>query len=201
VKTRSFAAIGSRFPSRSALLALVFVAGLAVGAPAPAAATEVGSSRTFGLGLAVGTATSLVGKYYLDPGSALDFGVSFWHWNRGCWRDKRGVLYCDGYSGAYRHGGFGLHADYLWQDTIVRRKLKLDWHIGVGGRFWRWDDDYYYYDSNRHFALAARMPVGLDMTFTKPTFLELYVEAVPSLYVVPVADLDFEAFLGVRFYF
>jgi hypothetical protein len=174
---------------------------IVVCAAAEARATEVGSSRTFGLGVGLGTATSLVGKYYLDSQSALDFGVSFWRWSRGCWHDRRGVRYCN-YGDSYRNGGFGLHGDYLWQENIVRRKAKLDWHIGVGGRFWRWDDDYYYYDyEDHHTALAARMPIGLDLTFVRPSFLEVYLEAAPSLFVYPEVDFDIEAFIGVRFYF
>jgi hypothetical protein len=185
---------------RLGLFARGLLAGLVVAsASSPAQATEVGGSRDFGLGVAVGTATSLVGKYYLDPGSALDFGVAFWRYRRGCWTDRRGVVFCDGYRDSYRHGGFGLHADYLWQSTIGRRRAKLDWHIGVGGRYWSLDDDYYYRDART--ALAARMPIGLDLTFARPSFLEVYVEAVPSLVVVPEVDLNVEAFLGVRLYF
>jgi hypothetical protein len=165
--------------------------------PRPAQATEVGSSRNLGLGLAVGTATSLVGKYFFDPRNAFDFGLSFWRWDRGCWRDNRGVRYCDRY---YRNGGFGLNGDYLWQDTIARRSAKLDWHIGVGARLWSWDDRYYPED-DRDTAIAARMPLGLDLTFTRPSFLEVYLEAAPALYFVPAVDLDLEAFLGVRFCF
>lgn len=181
--------------SLACLLILVFDA-----TSRPARATEVGGSRPFGLGVAVGTATSLVGKYFFDPGSALDFGVAFWRYRHGCWTDRRGVAVCDGYGDSYRHGGFGLHADYLWQSNLGRRRAKLDWHIGVGGRFWRLDDDDYYYRDARS-ALAARMPIGLDLTFVRPSFLEVYVEAVPSLVVVPVLDFVVEAFLGVRFYF
>jgi hypothetical protein len=165
----------------------------------PAEATEVGSSRTFGLGLGLGTATSLVGKYFLDSSSALDFGISFWRYRRGCWRDRRGILYCDDYGDTYRHGSFGLNADYLWEENLVRRRAKLDWHIGVGGRFWRFDDDYYYGDDR--VAFAARMPIGLDLTFARPNFLEVYLEAVPSLYFVPQVDFGIEAFIGIRLYF
>ena len=167
---------------------------------ASAEATEVGTRRTFGLGVAVGTATSLVGKYHLTPDSAIDFGLSFWRWRRGCYV-RRGVRYCDDWGDNYRRGGFGVHGDYLWQDNLVRQRAKLDWHIGVGGRLWHFDADYVWYDGDRRTAIAARMPIGLDLTFARPNFLELYVEAVPSLYLVPVVDLDFEGFLGIRFYF
>jgi hypothetical protein len=177
------------------------LAALVVLAAGAAHATEVGSSRTFGLGASIGTATSLEGKYFLDRESALTFGLSFWPYRGGCWRDRRGVRVCDGYAGAYRNRGFGVHGDFIWQENIVRRRLKLDWHIGVGGRFWRFDDDYYYYDDDRHTAFAARMPLGLDLTFARPSFLEVFAEVVPSLYLSPIADFDVEAFLGVRLYF
>src|SRR5215207_9760202 len=180
---------------------LSFVAALAAGGTATA--SEVGDSRNFGLGLGVGTATSLVGKYFLDRESALDFGVAFFRYRNGCWRDRRGVAYCDGYGDAYHDSSFGLHLDYLWQDNLVRKSAKLDWHIGAGARYWHWDyDDYYYsYYRESRSALAARMPVGLDLTFARPSFLEVYLEAAPSLYFVPFVELDVEAFVGARFYF
>ncbi len=173
-----------------------------LGAGGTARATEVGASRNFGLGLGVGTATSLVGKVFLDRESALDFGLTFWRYRHGCWQDRRGVAVCDGYADSYHPASFGLHLDYLWQDTLVRRTAKLDWHIGAGARFWHWDeDDYYYYYRGAASALAARMPAGLDLTFVRPSFLELYVEAAPSLFIAPFIALDMEAFIGARVYF
>jgi hypothetical protein len=172
------------------------------GAGETAFATEVGERRNFGLGLGVGTATSLVGKFFVDPDTALDFGVSFWRYRRGCWQDRRGVVTCDGYGDSFRDGGYGLHVDYLWQDTLIRRSAKLDWHIGAGARFWRWGyDDYDYYYRESRSALAARMPAGLDLTFVRPSFLEVYLEGAPSLFIVPFVDLDMEAVIGARLYF
>jgi hypothetical protein len=68
-----------------------------MGAGGTAFATEVGDRRNFGLGLGLGTATSLVGKFFVDPDSAVDFGVSFWRYRGGCWEDGRGVLTCDAF--------------------------------------------------------------------------------------------------------
>ena len=174
-----------------------------VGMGGTAFATEVGDSRNVGLGLGVGTATSLVGKVFVDPGSALDFGVSFWRYRGGCWQDRRGALICDGYGASYHRGGYGLHADYLWQATLLRRSAKLDWHLGAGARLWHWDQDEYYdyYYRDARSALAARMPAGLDLTFARPDFLEVYLEGVPSLFVIPFVDLEMEAFVGARLYF
>jgi hypothetical protein len=187
------------------VVALLLASASALVGSNPAQATEVGGSRNLGLGVAVGTQTSLVGKYLFDQESGLDFGLSFWRWRRGgCWYDNRGVRYCDrGYGARYGYGGLGLQAGYLWQDNLVRREANLDWHIGLGGRVWFWDDYYYdgaYYDDNE-VAFAVRMPVGLDFTFRRPSFLEVYVEVAPALYVFPAVDLMAEAFIGVRFYF
>jgi hypothetical protein len=170
---------------RVTLLA-VLVASLLAGSAGVASATEVGYRRPFGLGFALGTPTSIVGKYFIGSYNAIDFGIGFWRY-RACYNhnDRR---YCEG-------GGVGLAGDYLWQEPLARGTANLDWHIGVGARLWAFDD---YYSNN--FGLAARMPVGLDLTFARPSFVEVFLELAPALYFVPTA-LDIEAFLGVRFYF
>ena len=155
----------------------------------PAEATAVGGARDFGLGFALGTPTSIVGKYFFDPVNALDFGVSFWRRGRSCGPPGPGRD-CDDW------GYFGGNVDYLWHETLARGTAKLDWHIGAGGRIWFWDD---YYDDD--VGLAARMPVGLDLTFDRPDFVEVFFELAPALYIIPGVDLDIEAFVGVRFYF
>lgn len=169
-----------------------FLIGCAVviGHASDAEATEVGRGRNFGLGVAFGSPTSIVAKYFVGGGNAFDFGLGFWNYGwRRCYgpRDDRFCDYDDGFD------VLSLNADYLWQDSIVRgAAANLDWHIGAGGRVWLGDGG---------FAAAARMPVGLDLTFRKPSFLEVFLEIAPALYIVPGLNLDLEAFLGVRFYF
>jgi hypothetical protein len=156
-------------------------------------ATEVGGPRRFGLGFAIGEPTSLVGKYFLNPVNAIDFGLAFARLRRNC--DPRpGPGYrCE------RFGYVSVNADYLWQDNLAREAFRLDWHIGAGGRLSVSDDYYYYYDEE--VLIFARMPVGLDLTFAKPEFLEVFMEVAPALLLVPEIDLELEAFVGVRFYF
>lgn len=154
-----------------------------------AQATEVGHGRDFGLGFAFGSPTSIVAKYFIGDNNALDFGLGFWRYGWHC-DNPADNQYCGHYSAFNR---VSLNADYLWQDPIVAgRAANLDWHIGAGGRVWLGGGD---------FALAARMPIGLDLTFRKPAFLEVFLELAPALYIVPDINLDIEAFLGVRFYF
>ena len=165
-------------------LSIVLGLGAAVlGLPSSARATEVGSSRNFGLGVAFGSPTSIVGKYFVGGGNAIDFGLGFWTgW--GC--NDRG--YCSDRS----LDVLTVNADYLWQDSLARgAKVSLDWHIGAGGRLWAGNDT----------AIAARMPLGLDLYFRKPSFLEVFVEIAPAVSSVPGLYGDIEAFLGVRFYF
>jgi len=166
-------------------LSMILFLGAAVLGQVPvASATEVGRGRDFGLGVAIGSPTSIVGKYYLSQENAIDFGLGFWTYGWGCGRHG----YCDGRS----FDVITVNADYLWQDEVARgAKVNLDWHIGAGGRFW----------AGGGTALAARMPVGLDLMFRKPAWLELFVEIAPALYIVPGVGLDLEGFLGVRFYF
>jgi hypothetical protein len=178
-----------------AMKRLLLVAAVLIGTAftaAPAHATEVGTARPFGLGFALGSPSSIVGKYFLSQANAIDFGVAFWRWGRRCEGGPPPGRTCDDF------GYLGLAADYLWQEPLAAGTAKLDWHIGAGGRMWVGDDQYYD-DSN--VALAARMPVGLDLTFDRPNFLEVFLELAPVLFIVPGVDFDIEAFVGVRFYF
>jgi hypothetical protein len=171
------------------VLAITVVAG----ASATAHATEVGSSRTFGLGFQIGDPTALIGKVFVGRGNALDFGVGFGGYGYARCRDNNGHWY---YCGDRYGRDLSLHADYLWQENLVRQQVNLDWHIGAGGRiaFWdAWDD--------RTVALIARMPLGLDLTFARPSFLEVFFEIAPGIMIAPRLDFDLDAALGVRFYF
>jgi hypothetical protein len=165
---------------------VIGLAAASLGLVRSAQATEVGRGRDFGIGVAIGSPTSVVGKVFVGGGNAIDFGLGFWTYGWGC--NDRG--YCDGRS----LDVVTVSADYLWQDSVVAgSKANLDWHIGAGGRVWA---------GSGEAAVAARMPVGLDLTFRRPSFLEVFVEIAPAVYVVPnLVDVDIEAFLGVRFYF
>lgn len=156
-----------------------------------AQATEVGRSKDFGLGFALGDPMSFVGKVFIDRDNAIDFGVGFYRlWNR-C-RDERGLRTCDRW-----FGSITFNADYLWQFEIVEgRSAKLDWHIGAGGRVWIAGRD-----ERQDIAIAGRMPVGIDLTFRKPDFIEVYLEVAPAMYVFPAPGLEPEGNLGIRFYF
>jgi hypothetical protein len=153
--------------------------------------TEVGYGRTFGLGFMIGDPTGLSGKLWVARTNAIDFGVGFWGYGPdNC--AGRG-LPCDRFG---YHAGT-LNADYLWQSNIVRGRAQLDWHIGAGARALFIGDPC----GSGCWDVGVRGPIGLDLTFTQPSFLEVFLELAPAFYLVPGAFFAMEGGLGVRGYF
>jgi hypothetical protein len=60
---------------------------------------------------------------------------------------------------------------------------------------------YYYNNERRDVALFARVPVGLDLSFRRPRWLETYLEIAPGLWIFPPLAFDIDVGLGVRAYF
>ena len=160
---------------------------------ANAGATEVGTARTFGLGVQLFDPTAIIGKLFLDRYDALDFGFGFWGYGT-CYRGNGSTYYC-GNSAT----NFSLHVDYLFEQPIVESKVRLDWHVGVGGRaiFWGYADN----NGDHGATLLARVPLGLDLTFRRPEWLEVYLEIAPALVVAPPLGFTIDVGLGVRAYF
>ena len=161
--------------------------------PRSARATEVGSSRPFGLGVQLFEPTALIGKLFLDRNNALDFGVGFWSYGR-CYNSD-GPYYCD-----HTNQSFSVHFDYLYEETLLQAApVKLDWHAGAGGRtlFHGYADG----NGTHDVAFFARVPLGLDVTFRRPSWLEAYLEVGPGLWFFPTLTFDIDVGLGVRAYF
>jgi hypothetical protein len=176
------------------LITAFVAATLLIGAVRTASATEVGYGRRFGLGFVLGDPTGLTGKLWVGSTNSIDFGLGFWGYGfrDNCWYDGAGNAHCDRYG--YHNGTINL--DYLWQSNIVRGAAQLDWHIGAGGRaVW------FGGCSGDCFDLAARMPVGLDLMFNNPSFIEVFFELAPAFYIVPGFGFTIEGGLGARFYF
>lgn len=144
-------------------------------------------SSGFGLGLMIGDPTGVSGKLWLSDGDrALDFGLAW------------------GVYGRYVH----VHADYLFHNnsliTVSKGTLALYYGPGVrvrswsGGRYWnrgKWED----YDGSR-LGVGARFPVGLDYMFEGAP-VDVFLEVVPSLDLVPSTAFDFDAAIGARYWF
>jgi len=159
-----------------------------------ARATEVGSSRRIGFGLQIIEPTAAIGKVYLDRNRAIDFGFGFWGYGR-CYDAGHGNRYCNDYYAAY-----SLHLDFLFEDTIVENVVRLSWHVGLGGRT-QFGNKYYFDDRYHRLGMFARVPVGLDLAFRRPEFLEVYLEVAPGTWLYPGLTFDIDVGLGVRAYF
>jgi hypothetical protein len=150
---------------------------------APASASPQG--KKFGVGLALGSPSSVTGKYFVDHNLALDFGLDF-----------------------LRYGGaFGFHGDFLWHSTplVSNGDLELPLYIGGGAQLAFWNDGYYYH---RHwgywgdrdgFNMGLRMPLGMAVWLRKVP-LEVHLELGPELWLLGPSMGLFGA-LGVRNYF
>jgi hypothetical protein len=159
-----------------------------------ARATEVGGSRPFGLGFQIGEPTAITAKIFAGGANAFDFGLGFGGFYGWC-KDADGHdVRCSGL-----HGNISIHADYLYQENIVNMTNRLDWYVGLGGRVatWAYGSDSY----SRNLLLLARVPVGLAVTFRRPSFLEVYLEIAPAIVVFPPLDFTVDVGLGVRAYF
>jgi hypothetical protein len=165
----------------------------------PARATEVGTSRTFGLGVQIGEPTGIVGKVFLGGSTAFDFGVGFlgYGWEGRCQAPDGHWYNCHGHDAYVRDRGYiSAHADFLWEESFMANPFRLDWHAGVGARFIAWNDWAY-----QATALLARVPLGLDFAFRRPAWLEAYIEVAPGLMLIPAVDLWFDIGIGARAYF
>jgi len=163
----------------------------------PARATEVGYTRQYGVGVMLGDPTGLTGKAWLSRTNAIDVGLGAYAWGPpgDCVRGGPAPAVC---THAWDQNTMSVHADYLWESKIVEGHLaQLDWHIGGGARALFVSGNC----AGNCWDLGARAPVGLDLTFQQPTFLEVFFELAPAFYAVPVAFFSFEGALGARGYF
>lgn len=136
--------------------------------------------RGFGLGIIIGEPTGISAKTWLGHASALDFALA--------WSFKgRNFL--------------TLHADYLIHNfrLIKVDKGQLPFYYGIGGRIKFRGDDNRPGESNDT-RLGVRVPVGLAYLLENVR-LDLFVEIVPLLELVPETDFDLNAAIGVRYFF
>ena len=128
-------------------------------------------SRGFGLGIVIGEPTGLSAKLWTSSSNALDFAAA--------WSFKG-------------DGHLLLQADYVWHsfDLIRVSSGRLPLYYGIGGRVIFADDP----------LVGVRIPVGLNYQFaTAP--IDIFVEIVPILDLIPSTDFDLGGGLGVRFWF
>jgi hypothetical protein len=176
-----------------ALASLAIVALTAAAEARPRPGGSLGGQRfeankTFGLGLELGAPTGLVGKYFFAADRAIDFGI--------------GDIY-----NYFDRSGLHIYADYLAHPAslVTAEAFELPFYIGVGGRFWSFDNRINNGTVNSASAFGVRVPIGVSFDFNNVP-LDVFLQLVPVLdfysgYAAHSVYLDIDASVGIRYWF
>lgn len=148
--------------------------------------SAVAQDTGFGLGFIVGEPTGISFKGWVGSNQAIDGAVA---WSLG-------------------HGNvLNVHMDYLFHnyDLIRVNKGRLPLYYGPGARVRAWQHGEYWHHgewhpTDGHADIAFRFPVGLDYQFENAP-LDIFLEAAPTLGVLPATYFGIGAGLGMRYWF
>lgn len=140
----------------------------------------VSQDRGFGLGIIAGEPTGISLKNWQTRSTAIDAALAW----------------------SFAGNDFiQLHGDYLSHNfTLLQvEKGRLPFYYGIGGRikFVNVDDNDNKDEKTR---LGVRIPLGLAYLFETVT-LDVFVEVVPVLNLVPDTEFDLNAAVGIRYFF
>jgi hypothetical protein len=129
-------------------------------------------SKGFGLGIILGEPTGISAKYWTTSSTALDFGL--------------------GYS-FEKNSTFHLHADYLFHvNNVFQSSENIALYYGPGARLRLVDEG-----SSR---FGFRFDVGL-VWIPKGSPIDVFVEVVPLMDIIPETAFSFNGGIGVRYFF
>ena len=137
--------------------------------------------RGFGLGIVAGEPTGVSLKSWQGRTTALDAALAW----------------------SFAGNDFvQIHGDYLSHNFSLLKveEGQLPFYYGIGGRLKLIDLDDNKNDRNDKTRIGVRLPLGLAYLFEKVT-LDLFVEVVPVLDLVPETEFDLNAAIGVRYFF
>lgn len=163
-----------------------FIAALSLSLLLPvSAAARPGSGGPFGLGVILGETSGLTGKLWVSPEEAFDFHLA---------------------ENPFSSSGVGVYGDYLSHiDLEAPANLFIvAMYLGPGAAVF-FDNEStcirrVCYHEDPVVWLAARMPIGFNMLFTRFNG-EVFAEVAPSLVIYPFVGLDVDISVGFRFYF
>jgi len=84
-----------------------------------------------------------------------------------------------------------LHLDFIRHTTLFGLSEKTPFHYGLGGRVKLYKDDP---------LIGARVPVGISYLFDAMP-IDVFLEIVPILDVLPDVDFGINSAIGARYYF
>ena len=85
------------------------------------------------------------------------------------------------------NGNLLLQADYVWHSSLAR---ELALYYGIGGRVIFQNDP----------LVGVRIPIGLDYRFSSAP-IDIFVELVPILDLIPSTNFNLGGGIGIRFWF
>lgn len=154
------------------ILSILFIiAGFLIFSPNKVQAQANGNGGNLGLGVMLGEPSGISAKIWNNDRSAFAFGAA---WSFG------------------NNDALHLHGDYLlhtWLNGVEEGDLAF--YYGVGGRLVLSDPDA---------RAGIRVPFGLNYIIPDSQ-VDLFVEAVPILNLVPDTDFDGNGAVGIRYYF
>lgn len=167
-------------PVRVVVLALCATLGL-LAASSTAEAKKIRQAGNFGIGLGVGFAGGISGKYFASNSFSLQGTVG----NFGTFRGRSDGL------------AVGLDGLLEMPSFVRARDVELAWHIGAGGGFGIFDDRYF----DDRLILGIQGVLGLQVLIV-PVPVDIALELRPTILLVDEVDFDlFEAGLHVRYFF
>lgn len=158
---------------------LMAVAGALAG-PRPVVRTM--TEDGLGIGLVVGEPTGVSVKKWISPENALDAGLG-WSFSE--------------HESLQFHGDFLIHNFNVLKTEVHAGRLPV--YFGVGGRL-KLQDENHGREHDGDASIGVRIPFGISYLFDKSP-VDIFAEIVPILDVVPDADFDINAAIGVRVYF
>ncbi len=125
----------------------------------------------YGLGLVLGEPTGISFKTWTSQQNAIDAALA---WS---FAGPEEVLH--------------IHGDYLWHfyDLIEVEEGQLPLYVGAGGRLQFYDE----------VGLGFRIPLGITYLF-EDVPIDIFLEVVPILNLIPATEFDLDAGIGVRYY-
>jgi len=149
---------------------------------ASASYTHAQGKDGIGVGAIVGEPTGVSLKNWVDANRAIDAGVA-WSFSE--------------------NPSLHLHGDYLYHrfDVLSAPELKgrLPLYFGFGARM-KFKEGNDGQGRNDHDALlGVRVPLGISYLFSDVP-IDIFLEIVPVLDLVPDTDFSFNAAIGARFY-
>ena len=131
----------------------------------------------FGLGVIIGEPTGPCFKVWTSGTTAIDGAIA---WSLG------------------KNSSLHLHADYLIHkfSLIKVERGRLPFYFGIGGRMKFVEDD----KGDNDDKVGVRFPLGLEYLFATIS-LDIFLEIVPVLDLLPDSEFDMNAAFGIRYFF